>query len=128
MKIRSSFVTNSSSSSFIVSSIFTGKELEEKLIKVFSIPESSPLYNISKLIAKNLSNAKMFSLKDYLYNWGYDSLDDIDDKELVECIKNGWNILEGYASNEGDEIDIILCYLAINYKDDELYIYKEEGY
>ena len=53
MKIRNGFVSNSSSSSFIIG--IKGKELgDSELLKVFKIGEDSPMYGLAETFAKLL--------------------------------------------------------------------------
>ncbi len=127
MKMRIDFVTNSSSSSFIVASTLEGEALKEKITKVLGVPESSPLFGVAKAVANNLCDAKKTSLKELLYDYNADTIDELPE-HYRNAIKSGMIIREGYASNESEPAELMLCYLAINYQDNELIIYKDEGY
>lgn len=127
MKIRGDFVTNSSSSSFIIASNLEGDELKDKLLQIFGVPMTSPLRSFADMIARELSFAKEISLKDTLDMFDVEEIEDLP-APYKNAYKKGLKIREGFASNEGEVEELALCYMAFDYEDDELILCKEEGY
>jgi hypothetical protein len=130
MKIRNGFVSNSSSSSFLVISK-NGELTTDKLIEVFGVPEASPLYDMScELASEMFHSCEELTLDEYAENY-YDDLEEFKQEspkkyqEFVEGDKKGWKIYLGSA----DSCDqATLCELGFDYEDDEIKIEKESGY
>lgn len=129
MKTRNGFVSNSSSSSFLIC-IKKGEELsQENILKTFEIGENSPLYDLADNLAVYLSdNVKQMTM-DTIKN-DYTWKGEIEDYgvKLLELIQDGWDVYKGYASNEGDAIEAYLCDVELNIKTDNLILEKEGGY
>lgn len=119
MKIRLGFVSNSSSSSFI---ILSKKELTmELLLEFLIVPEIHPLYDMSKNICKCiLSRAKksiITSPDEYIKN------NDIKDNNFIQKINQGFNVYEGWFFDDGDDVmETFLCANGINFKSDDFEI------
>jgi hypothetical protein len=134
MKIRNGFVSNSSSSSFMIISKI-GELTEEKLMKVFDISEKSPLYPFAKEAASSMMNADKYSPEMFLENFSY--ADTFEEKEQLQdnyptyfkiyenAKNNGWNIYMGSADSYEEAA---LCEMSIDYEDDDIIIDKEGGY
>ena len=135
MKVRNGFVSNSSSSSFIIISK-NGDLTQEKLMKAFDISEKSPLYPFAKDAAKSMMCADKYTPEKFLDNYTY--ADTFEEKEqqfqddypeyfkIYENAKNnGWNIYMGSADSYEESA---LCEMSIDYEDDDIIIDKEGGY
>jgi len=135
MKIRSGFVSNSSSSSFIIGhdKKLKSAKLKEKLINVFGVNEKSPLYNTSLSIIESLLNCSEEMTKaEVMADWGVDDddFDMITDGEIYKDIFDKKFICRsGSVANDSEESsEMMLVDMSLDYKDDELIIYKEGGY
>lgn len=121
MKIREGFVSNSSSSSFIVAA--KGAINKQRLIDILGVPKTSPLYKFAQEVADVLASAQPLEDSDLA-----ERIEDGDTK-LVKLLKQGFDLYEGSASDEGTEAaEYALCFMDINYKSDDLVIIKEGGY
>ena len=134
MKIRNGFVSNSSSSSFVIILKKNGEELTtEKLMKAFDVSEKSALYRMALSLAHEMiTSCEEYTSEKYKENYVFDD-DDNSFKEdypteykIYEKVKNNnWKIYYGSA----DDCDQpTLCELTLDYEDDEIKIEKEGGY
>ena len=130
MKIRTGFVSNSSSSSFIIAS--KAKLDEKKLTEIFKIPEDSPLHFLSKLVVESfIQNSEETSRKEMIedYCCSDQDLDRYFDGIFVQAEKDGFNhIYRGSFSSENGGIESGLCELDFKFQDDQIIIWKEGGY
>lgn len=132
MKIRTGFVSNSSSSSFVVA-VKPGTELtKDKLVELFQVPETSPLRGISEGIARFVADAsKPRELVEILYDYGYSSITDAleDNCKPIELINSGYKVYTFYASDDsGDGLETMLCYTEFDINTPELVISGGGGY
>jgi len=126
MKIRNGFVSNSSSSSFLIVMKNNQKLNKESLIDAFDISEKSPLFGFAKDLAQFLvresEESTIKSMHDnYIGSYGKGEMTEdemIDElvedmsmsKEMLESLKEGKiKVYEGQACNDGD--DPIASYL-----------------
>lgn len=125
MKIRNGFVSNSSSSSFVIAS---KKPLSEELfMQVLGVPENSPLSTFAKEISKwFVENAKKLTIKEYLdkYDYGGDDIPEI----VKKAIKKDLTIYAGYAANDDGHLEEAICNMDFDYESDDFIIEKDGGY
>ena len=92
MKIRNGFVSNSSSSSFVITKNKNNSKIELKI----DISKYITVYN-------TIEELKQYYIDDFCY----DEEDFVDDKsweKCVEAIKNGKQVIMFHADNESDDI------------------------
>jgi hypothetical protein len=147
MKVRSGFVSNSSSSSFIVIMKNGEKMTKKTLLEVFDIQEKSPLYGFAKelsdWIVKNVEEMDIKSIHDnYVGNYQKKNLTEDDmieeiiedyggiEKEMLEKIKTKeYRYYSGSASDDsGDGLETYLCESGINIDTDLIKIESGGSY
>jgi hypothetical protein len=137
MKIRTGFVSNSSSSSFIIAFKGDVKQLKVRLDEVFKLPDSYPLKelvgDVSKTIIKSLEEEYQSGIKsmdDFLSYQSEEYGNDINDidKEQLDLIQKGFTLFPGSFSSEEWGIEATLCKTKIDYVSDDLIIKAEGGY
>ena len=123
MKVRLGFVSNSSSSSFVIASK-KGELTKEKLIKAFGVDKKSLFYKTSVKMSECLFN--------YSEKQNEDSLaKDRGDYDFPEDIQKALSLGIVYTGSVCDEdggVEELLCSLDLDYEDEEIYIHKEGGY
>ena len=128
MKIRNGFVSNSSSSSFIIA--FKGKLSEYTLLKAFGVPNESPLHIVAQEMAKCLlgnCSSPYFDLASYVERCNKDYY--AVNRQILDLMQNGYTVMEGTVSDEEGEVEGMICnFLGLNYKSPDLVIFKEAGY
>ena len=120
MKIRSDFVTNSSSSSFVIA---TKKELTpEKLYEVFEVHKHHPLVNIIDMIfrsAEKTTEKEFVKEHDYL----------LEDKEYQNILGKGYFLYEGSFSDEcSSPTETYLCCTGMDITKKDFIMIHEGGY
>ena len=146
MKVRNGFVSNSSSSSFIVT-IKNGEKISKNiLMKLFDLDEKSILFNFANELSDwMINNLKEMSIKDIFENY-CDSGKNLSDEEMIdEIIEQGYpNIskedllrilrkeyryYEGSASDDsGYGLETYLCETGINVNNDLIHIQSGGDY
>lgn len=127
MKIRNDFVTNSSSSSFVIA---TKDEInKEMLLNCFRIPEKSPLFDF----ANDLSNfivgeVKKHTIEEIIDDYCCDSINELPSYYQKAINKGFNNLYRGSASNESDGIEMVFCDMSMEYEDENIIIIKDGGY
>lgn len=122
IKIRTGFVSNSSSSSFVVAS--KGElELSDKIIEdIFKVEKSSPMFDLSKKIASLLLD-KSEEIEDF-NEWlehEYGTFDDAEDyknevlayqdvSRMKKLFDDGFIVRKGsFYNDSGDSLEAFLC-------------------
>lgn len=121
MKNRLGFVSNSSSSSFIIATKGDGVNLKNKVSKVMGVDTSHPLYNVvDDIIDCFVDSTERVTIKEAVEDGMYD-IDDMVNKGFT-------TFYYGSASNEGDAVEAMVCDIGFNYEDEEILILKDGGY
>jgi hypothetical protein len=121
MKIRTGFVSNSSSSSFIIGC--KGKITKEKILSVIKIQKDSLLYNIAESLAKFIvNNSRKITKKQYLEDMCIDEADMPED--IIEIFNNDMDLYELSASSDNyDDIGEKIMYdTEMDYESDDFII------
>jgi hypothetical protein len=124
MKIRESFVSNSSSSSFIIG--VKGKLTVAKLIKAFHVTEKSPLFPLAReiailMVANSSATTGAEYKEEHCLNRVPPIFKTIAEKEMTAYY--------GVAEDQnGNNLEAALCDMELNYEGDDLIIEKDKGY
>lgn len=111
MKIRSGFVSNSSSSSFIIAIQCTVRPVQA-LYKALQIDPDSPGGQLFKPLVEFMAHGVSYTAKDFLDDCGYDSMDELEEKgsrweheeaKVFQLEKEGWRLFRVTAHS--DECD-----------------------
>ena len=130
MKVRNGFVSNSSSSSFIIATTSSCLTLDN-LLEAFAVPEGSPLFKVACDMAQvMLDKATKCDEKEILYNWGYKSLEEAleDGNQQAQLIERGFTVYSGYASDEDGGIEAMICNTKIDFESEHFVLKSEGGY
>ena len=138
MKVRSGFVSNSSSSSFIIATKDRSlDDLADELKIEFS---NNPLAEIMKPLVEEIvsticSNAREMTLKEWLSDWGYASIEEAKEdgsyygEKLVSLFERGFKVYTGGFSDEcTDGAETMLCYSKFKVERDDFYAEQDGGY
>ena len=131
MKIRKGFVSNSSSSSFIIAVRGEEKLNIDSLVGLFQVPQTSPLYDIAVNMAQVMLNrSHLFDEKEIVYQFGYDSLEDAlnSGNRHAKLLAGGYTVYGGYASDEDGGIEAMLCNTEIDFESEDVVLCCEGGY
>jgi hypothetical protein len=133
MKVRNGFVSNSSSSSFIIA-FHNGnkKQLSKKLDDIFgNIPKNYPIKNMpsfSEAFGNNIGE-EFKTTDDWVDYFDIDVDDMSENEEFIHSkLQQGWLVLEGGFSDSENDITSFLCNVDIDYEDKEIYIHQDGGY
>ena len=124
MKIRLDFVTNSSSSSFIIG--IKGELTKENLLKYLGVVEDSPLFefarNLADFIARKAKPKSIEEVKnDYYF---YEEIpSDCMEKEIFD---KGMNLYRVSAHDDSDGIELALYNMVFNYTSDNFIIFGDD--
>ena len=129
VKIRTGFVSNSSSSSFILG-VKKGTKLTPKLLmnKLFKIDKDSIFYHISEELAKIIIE---YTKEDEWVKEVKENPEEYSDefKRIKRLEEKGFKVYSGSADDANGGIEEVLCnHLGADYEDNEFYFSKEEGY
>lgn len=136
MKIRQGFVSNSSSSSFVVA--WKG-DLKKELKKAFDIPlgDNYPIKSgfcdFSGVLFSRTDNTKGMTKEEIIEEWGYDEEDWEDPDTYVgmvaKWLEDGYKVSFGSLTDEeGDGIEAFLCMNDIDYESPNFIIKHDGGY
>jgi len=106
MKVRVGFVSNSSSSSFVIGFRGNSDELEKKLLEVFDPKSKGPFCNLASDVVSVLARGKSITEQEYRKQECIDDDEEICDKDLFD--KFGQIFRAKVHSDSGEALDAYL--------------------
>jgi hypothetical protein len=139
MKIRTDFITNSSSSAFVIltKENLNKSQIKDELIKVLKIPSDFILPKLGEDIAQVLSSSIDEELDIHEYMENVASVEKISElkktgtmgKTVYENYREYPYIMLGFVTNESDEpVEVLLTDESLYFKNEKIVIAKDEGY
>ena len=136
MKKRIGFVSNSSSSSFILAvKDIDKKDVEQKLLESLKVPADSPLYSIAKEIAELFASCIEGDgdIEQIAKNEGFENVGEYlaekdRDNLIFKAVKNGMKVYTGYFGDEDGGTEELLCNTEFEINEPNLIVSKEGGY
>jgi hypothetical protein len=133
MKIRGGFISNSSSSSFVLALKDKNADLD-KLFDEFKaeLPKDNPLVPFVELLIEDIistirGRAAEKTAEEWLRDYGYDSLESAKEDGWSEAIKiaelyeNGYKVYHGtFWDDTGDPAELMLCARSLNFETDDI--------
>jgi hypothetical protein len=130
MKIRAGFVSNSSSTSFLI--ISKGAFTKEQLVKLMGVDAKSPMHQLFDQLYDELMGGvdKTFDLGTIKSNvhWKYlmgsraERLSDRMIQKLDAYRKEGWNAYYGHLDSESNSVQTFFCMDSFEEENDEVYL------
>jgi hypothetical protein len=139
MKVRNGFVSNSSSSSFIIA-VPNKTEPEEAVRKAFSVSDDHPLKGLVDQFCKTvLRTADIMTKEQYADDytgevpktdeeWEEFWKHDAPEPKAKELYDRDWTVFHGYFSDEDYGLECGLCNMDLNIDKDNLVMIHEGGY
>lgn len=123
MKIRKGFVSNSSSSSFVIG---CKKSLtKEMVVKAIAPAMKDFIDDLAKFIVKEVK-PKPLSEEEFIEYMG--GLEDFP-RAYKKMLGRGFRFYQGFASNDsGVPVELALCEIGLEYDGEDVAIRKEGGY
>lgn len=128
MKVRQGFVSNSSSSSFIIGC--KGKLTETKIMEAMGITETknSLIYPFAKKIVEFFVNkAEIITKTEYMDGMGYEEESEIEE-DVLAIFNSNMDLYMGFASDDTGGVEDAICGMDFDYVSPTLVIKKEERY
>jgi hypothetical protein len=133
MKIRNGFVSNSSSSSFIIAVPNTQENVRSTIEKVFELPKDHPMINLTKIVLDQITSqinetTQLRTWEDFKEEFGIEEGDEnflLAEKAKKAYDKN-WTVFVGQF--ESNSIDLDLTCTGFDIDNDKLIFWSEEGY
>ena len=132
MKVRTGFVSNSSSSSFVICHK-SNIDIKKYMLEKFTIPDTNifaPVITDAINCTYDCIEKTFKSKQEVLDKYGYDESDDInpnsDIQRTLDAIDKGMVVQYGSFCSDSESIETLLCDIRLNYVSDD-FIFIHEG-